>query len=365
MAAANTDLFKKVARKWVGQIGSGGVADSSTTTVPLLAVTNLPTDTAVVATINRVNDAGTKTPDSEESVVGVVSGSNLVNCTRGAEGTAQSHDAGDVVEILITNKGWEDMVDGIVTEHNQLGGHTDITACDITASGTNTALTGSVTGVLTASETVVQTTLAASDITASNVSACEITFSNADPDLAVSTGNITVAGADPWRTISLPASAWEETTTAGCAAIATTEAGTNDIDYKTLDFDTGSDENAFCNWQMPDSWDAGVVQFRYIWTTASGGAAETVTFELSGISYADNDPIDAAVGTAVEVADTWIADGDIHQSAWSGNVTLSGTPAAGEFVHFEIMRDVSEDDLGGDVRLMGVQIRYRQTRFSD
>jgi len=52
MAAANTDLFKKVARKWVGQIGSGGVADASTTTIPLLSVTNLPTDTAIVATID-------------------------------------------------------------------------------------------------------------------------------------------------------------------------------------------------------------------------------------------------------------------------------------------------------------------------
>ena len=177
--------------------------------------------------------------------------------------------------------------------------------------------------------------------------------------------NITVAGADPWRTISLPAPAWKETTTSGCASIATTEAGTNDIDYQTLDFDTGSDENAFVNFKMPASWDAGVIQFKYVWTTASGGAAETVTFELSGRSFADNDAIDQAVGTAVEVADTWIADGDIHESAWSGNVTLAGTPVAGEWVHLEIMRDTSEDDLGGDAQLIEVQIRYKQAQFSD
>ena len=354
MAAANTDLFKKVARKWVGQIGSGGVADASTTTVPLLAVTNLPTDTAVVATINRVNDAGTKTPDSEESVIGVVSGTNLVSCTRGAEGTAQAHTAGDVVEILITNQGWGDLIDGLVVEHNQLGGHTNVTACDITASGTGTFLTGAVQG-----------DLAASNVTASNVSACEITFTNTDPDLGVSTGNITVAGADPWRTITLMPGLLKPTTTSGCAAQATVEAGTNDIDYDVLDFDTTSDENAFANFHMPDSWDAGVVQFRYIWTNAAGLTTETVTFELSGISLANDDAIDTAVGTAVEVADTWIAQGDVHISAWSGNVTLAGTPAAGELVHVEIMRDVSEDDMTGDARLIAVQIRYKQAQYTD
>jgi len=73
MAAANTDKFKKTARKWVGQIGSGGVADDTVTTIPLSSATNLPTDTAIVATIDRVDSNGTKTPSLEESVIGVVS----------------------------------------------------------------------------------------------------------------------------------------------------------------------------------------------------------------------------------------------------------------------------------------------------
>lgn len=184
-----------------------------------------------------------------------------------------------------------------------------------------------------------------------------------DLDLA-DTYNIKYASADPWRIIDLPAGSWSPTTTSGCAAIATVEAGTNDIDYKVLDFATDSDENAFINFQMPNSWDAGAIQFRYVWTNAGGGAAETVTFELSGRSYADSDAIDQAVGTAVEVSDTWLAQGDIHISAWSGNVTLTGA-TAGEWVHLEIMRDVSEDDLTGDARLIGVQLRYRQAQYGE
>jgi hypothetical protein len=172
------------------------------------------------------------------------------------------------------------------------------------------------------------------------------------------------ASADPWKTISLSARAWQPTTTAGCASVVKIEAGTNDIDYDVLDFDTGTDENAYVNFCMPGNWDAGVIQFRYIWTNAAGLTTETLTFELSGISYADSDAIDAAVGTPVEVADTWLAQGDIHISAWSGDVTIAGTPAAGELVHLEIMRDISEDNLTGDARLIEVQIRYRESSYN-
>jgi hypothetical protein len=121
MAAANTDKLKKVARKWVGQVGAGGVTDAAVTTVPLASATNLPTDTAVVATIDRVDANGVKTPTLEESVIGVVSGSNLTNCVRGSEGTAQAHAAGAVVEILLTAKGWNDIIDAFLVAFNQDG----------------------------------------------------------------------------------------------------------------------------------------------------------------------------------------------------------------------------------------------------
>ena len=186
-----------------------------------------------------------------------------------------------------------------------------------------------------------------------------------DFDIVTATGNIQVAATDPWRTITLTPGFLKPTTTSGCAASTTVEAGTNDIDYDVLDFDTASDENAYCNFQLPDSYDGGVIQFRYIWTNASGLTTETVVFELSGRAYADSDAIDQAVGTAVEVSDTWLAQGDIHTSAWSGNVTLAGTPAGGQWVHIEVMRDVSEDNLTGDARLIGVQIRYKQSQFTD
>jgi len=121
MAAASTDKFLKVARAWVGQIGAGGVADDTTATIPLASVTNLPTDTAVVAVIDRVDADGDATASLEEVVIGVVSGSNLTTCTRGVEGTAQAHSAGAVVEILWTATNVNYLIDALLTGHDQTG----------------------------------------------------------------------------------------------------------------------------------------------------------------------------------------------------------------------------------------------------
>lgn len=121
MPAASSDLFRKLSRRWVSQIGAGGVNDASTTTIPLSSATNLATDTAVTVVIDRVDANGTATPSLEETVIGVVSGSNLVSCIRGAEGTAQAHSAGAVVEVLVTAKGINDIIDGILVGFNQDG----------------------------------------------------------------------------------------------------------------------------------------------------------------------------------------------------------------------------------------------------
>lgn len=131
MAAAATDKFRKLSRRWVGQIGSGGVADNTTTTIPLSSATNLATDTGVTIVVDRVDANGTATPSLEETIVGVVSGSNIVNAVRGVEGTAQAHDAGAVVEVLVTADGYNDIIDGILSEHNQDGTHNAINASGV------------------------------------------------------------------------------------------------------------------------------------------------------------------------------------------------------------------------------------------
>lgn len=175
---------------------------------------------------------------------------------------------------------------------------------------------------------------------------------------ADTSGDLQLSTNDKKRNVSIPATAMWETTTSGCAALAKTELATNDVDIQTLDFDQTTQEYAQFAFVMPDNWDASTVTYKAVWTAASGSG--DVVWELQGRSYADDDAIDQAWGTAVEVTDTLTATDDICTTSESAAVTLAGTPAAGEYVHFRISRDAANgsDTLSGDAKLIGIRIEY-------
>ena len=123
MAASQNDNFLQAAPNWVGAIGAGGVSDGVVTTVPLVSSTSLPTTTGIQLTIDRVDANGNATPSKMEVVMGVVSGTNLISCLRGVEGTAQAHSAGAVVEYMLTADMWNQQANTLLIGHNQDGTH--------------------------------------------------------------------------------------------------------------------------------------------------------------------------------------------------------------------------------------------------
>jgi len=124
---ANTDKFIQAARRFSTTIGSGGVADAVVTTVPITTIPAVFSNGDTIEfVVNRVSTTGTLTPDNEETIVGTVSGSNVITCDRGVEGTAQAHSAGDVVEIKLTADMWNRLIEGILNDHSQLGKHTQV-----------------------------------------------------------------------------------------------------------------------------------------------------------------------------------------------------------------------------------------------
>ena len=127
MPAANTDKFIKVASNTGWQLDASGISDASVTAFGLVSATSIPTDTAVILTIDRVNSSGVATPSLMERIVGVMSGTTVTSCVRGLEGTAQAHAAGAVVEIVISKSNINKLMEGILTEHNQDGTHGAIT----------------------------------------------------------------------------------------------------------------------------------------------------------------------------------------------------------------------------------------------
>lgn len=126
--------------RWAGTIGAGGVAAAGTTTIPLSSAAELDNGDAYIVVINRVTPAGAKNDLAEmETVIGELSGTNLINCVRGVEGTAQAYDAGTVVEILFTATHWNKLIEAWETEHNQDGTHSDITATSVAINGGDVA----------------------------------------------------------------------------------------------------------------------------------------------------------------------------------------------------------------------------------
>lgn len=284
----------------------GGINDSQTTGIVLTDVSGLDTTKPGMALVNYSDPLNTTIAEWIE-YTSINGSKELVGVTRGSEGfSAKSHDNGVSIAFPLT----ESHINRIANKLN----------------GTDT-------------------------------------FTS---DLDLATGvNIKTNGSDPYRTIVLPAGSMSPTTTAGCAAVATVEAGTNDVDYKVLDFDQTTEENSFVVFSMPDSWDGGTITAKFIWTTAASSG--DVIWGIKGRSFANDDAIDQAYGTAQTVTDTFIAAGDIHISGATSAMTFAGSPAGGQLVQLKIYRDADAggDTLNGDARLIAVQIEYKVAQYSD
>ena len=91
----------------------------------------------------------------------------------------------------------------------------------------------------------------------------------------------------------------------------------------------------------------------------SGASSGDAVWGLQGASLADNETIDAAYGTAIEITDSHNGAGKRMVTAWSSALTISGTPAGGEAVSLQLYRkaDDSADTINSvDVQLVCVEL---------
>jgi len=172
---------------------------------------------------------------------------------------------------------------------------------------------------------------------------------------------VKVAGKE---TIWIPAVAMYPNTTNGAEA-AQVELG-NGPELKVLDFDKSSDESAQFAVAFPKSWNEGTVTFQAFFTATSTDTG-TVSWDLAGVALADSGDLNTAFGTAV--APTAKAhsgtSNDLDITAESGAVTIAGSPSTDEYVFFQITRDVSDDSLDADARLLGIKLFFTTDAAND
>ena len=175
-----------------------------------------------------------------------------------------------------------------------------------------------------------------------------------------STGNLlgTKGGVIGQQTIWVPAGAMEPAVSTAPAVSNAVEIGTSLFAARTMDFADGSDLYCYFGIQMPKSWDAGNLVLQFLWS-ATGTNANTVAWGAAAIALGDDEALTTAFpAPTVATADTNSTTADDLMISSELTLTVSSSPAAENYVMFEIMRDVSADTLAEPARLHGIRIHY-------
>jgi len=174
-------------------------------------------------------------------------------------------------------------------------------------------------------------------------------FTFPDKDLTISS---VIGTQELW----VPAGAMKPRATSGAALTDRTQA-TSNYEQSTMNFDTATDEYVqLPPIALPANYNNGTIRVMAYWSCTGGGSAQTIALSATAYAYSDNDALTTAFSGTQTITDTWIADNDLHVSAYCSALTIGGTPADNDLIIIELMRDVSADDLAVDLELIGVKI---------
>jgi len=151
------------------------------------------------------------------------------------------------------------------------------------------------------------------------------------------------------------------TLTAGCAASAQIEMGTNKNVYDYLAFDASTIEYAYANVAMPQDYTGGTVYAQFYWLHPATTTNFKVSWGLQAVSFSNDDTLDAAQGTAIYSNDEGGTTSDLYISPQTTAITIAGTPVAGDYVNWRISRkadDGTNDTLAVDAYLLGYLVWY-------
>lgn len=152
----------------------------------------------------------------------------------------------------------------------------------------------------------------------------------------------------------IPATAMTGRVSSG-AVVNLTETATNKVDYRSLDFTAGSNLYAQFGIRLPKSWNGGTVTAIFAFTQPSTSAG-TVTWGIQGLALASGGAIDTAFGTAQEVTTTAGTAGTLYLSAETAATTIANSPAAGDWVVFQLYRKGASDTLAVTANLIGLTL---------
>lgn len=169
------------------------------------------------------------------------------------------------------------------------------------------------------------------------------------------------------HTVNLLAAGMVTRTTNGPSS-GSSEKTTNKVMVVGYDFDAATEENLQIMFPLPKGYNSsGSIITKFYWTSAGTAGTGDVVWGIRSRYMRNDDATDAAVGTGVEVTDTFIADGDIHVTSETSAMTPAGTFASECILMVEVYRKAANgsDTYTQDARLLGVMISLPYSANTD
>lgn len=168
------------------------------------------------------------------------------------------------------------------------------------------------------------------------------------------------------QTIFVPAGAMTPRTSNGATAN-TYESTNNKLMVPALEFGATNTEFAQFYVHMPKSWNEGTLVCQFVWAQGNTVTNFGTVWAIEAVAFANNDNIDTAFGTAVQVTSTGAANGRVYFSPETSALTVAGSPAAEELVYFQVKRlpQDASDTMTVAAKLLGVKIHYTTDAATD
>ena len=179
-------------------------------------------------------------------------------------------------------------------------------------------------------------------------------------------GNVSAVQIAGKETMWIPATAMYGPTT-NPADAAQVETTATRPDLKVFDFDASTKQYTQFTVAMPKSWNEGTITYQTYWSPSTTNTGNAI-FGLQAVACADNDTIDVAYGTAINITDAGIGTVEDQQiTGESSAVTVAGSPAAGEQTYFQFFRDAADgsDTFTGECRVLGIKLFFTTDAAND
>ena len=170
---------------------------------------------------------------------------------------------------------------------------------------------------------------------------------------------ITAGGATAGRMmIPIMAGSMQPSASGGSGVLTNIATAANQPDVQTLNFHQSTQQHCQFAIPFPKRWNKGTITARFRWSHAATTTNFGVVWGIQAVAVGDDEAINQAYGTAVEVTDTGGTTNRLYVSGETAAFTVANTPADGDTIFFRAYRKAADaaDTLAIVARLHGVDL---------